>query len=159
MKVNTANLNPGVWFDVPDDPDGARVCIRVLDIAHLEVIREKAVTQQVEYKQVKKRAPFQRFEYESVNEKTRNKMMWDYCIVDWVGFFDEASGDKLACNEDNKYMLMAGSVPFATFIAECLENLETAEAEQAEEQEKNSEPSQSGSSQKNHVATVEIDTD
>jgi len=151
MRLNTKDLNPGTRFDVPNDEDGAWVSLRVLDSEAGRKIRKhttKIVRKLLPYRdEGKKRAVPQLAEWEEVDNEAFTEMMWDYCIVDFGGWFNEED-EEIPCTKENKAMLMGESVLFAGFVADSLDQLgkaeETFTAEKQEEEEKNLESSQSG---------------
>lgn len=158
MRLEGKDLNPGVWFDIPNDPESARVRLRVLDMDANKQIRSQTVAKGVVYKQLGRRQQVHRIEFDEIkDEDKRGELLWDFCIVDWENIFWD---DKLLpCNTENKLKLMNKSVEFATFIANCIEKLAEYEENQVKEAEKNSSPSQRGASPKNRVTTAKTDTD
>lgn len=135
MKLTT-ELNTGAWFDMPDDPDGARVCLRVMAIGILKKIHKETTSKKTEYKKLGRGRDYQRFEYDDPDEEKREQLLWDYCITDWEGIFD-TDGTGLECTNENKIKLMNGSVEFALFIGNCLETLNMAQDKDREDEGKN----------------------
>ena len=145
MKFDLKNLNPGTWFTFPDQDEvdeakKAKISVRIAAVEDVRTIKAKTTSKGVEYKVVRdKRGPGipKRFEFEartSAQEQLEQEMLWDLAITDWKNLEDNA-GTFIPCTKDNKITLMSGSVPFATFVAECLGKL--AELEPTEDEPKN----------------------
>lgn len=135
MKLKK-ELNAGVWFDMPDDLDSTRVCLRVLGIGELKKINKETLSKKVEYKKFGRGGNYQRFEYEDPDDTKRDELLWDYCITDWENIFD-VDGTALECTLENKVKLMNESVAFAIFVADSLDVLTATQAEKRENEEKN----------------------
>ena len=133
MKIN--RNNPGVWFDLPDDEPEAdegksRICLRVCNAEILETINDQTI---------KKREVFKKGQFHDrveVDEKLRNRLLWDYSIVDWVGIQDE-NGVDIPCDTDTKVALMTGSPVFVQIVSERLDVLRERNEELARVSEKN----------------------
>lgn len=130
------DLNVGVWFDIPNDPDNASACLRIPGLGALKKINKKTASKKTEYKKLGRGNNYQRFEYDDPDEEKREELIWDYCIVDWKDIFD-ADGTKLECTTENKVRLMNGSIVFALFVADSLELLTASQTEKQEDEEKN----------------------
>lgn len=135
MKFDLDDLNPAVWFDLPDDDDGGRVQVRTCAGGDLEQIIKETTKKRVEYKRG------QRYEYIESDDEKHQRLLWDFCIVDWENIYD-AKGKKIPCTIENKLLLMKHSIPFATFVGECLEKLNTDTLAMKTVAEKNSSTSQ-----------------
>jgi len=123
--------NQGTWFEyVEGKPKEGRVCLRVCNGEALKKIEKATVKKQVEYKKG------QRFEFYEVDEETRAKMIWDYCIPDWENTQD-AKGKDIPCTAENKLGLMRKSNAYKALIERFLDKLSAADAKHAEEVEKN----------------------
>jgi hypothetical protein len=128
MKLNISNLNPGIWFDIPNTD--AKVCLRVCSPEIIEEIDLKTNKKIVEYKSN------QRFEIEKIDRKLRNEMIWDYVIVDWKNIND--NDDKpIECTKKNKIMLIRKMPKFVEFISNCLDKINLFNIEQEDKEEKN----------------------
>ena len=132
MRYDLKNLNPGIWFFFDEDKgdEGGSVCLRICDSDILREIRKQTIKQKVIYKD------HQRYEYEDENEDLRNELIWDYCVVDWKGVFDQ-DDHLVPCNKEMKMLLMGKSVTFATFVTDKLKELNNIESDRQEELEKN----------------------
>ena len=129
MRFNLNELNPPAWFDHPDH-EGSRICVRVLSSADLEKINQKTTKEKVEYRRG------QRFEVEKIDEQKRNRMTWEYCIVDWEGIYDE-EGKEIPCTDENKVLLMQNAPTFTSWVADSLEQLNEDGLQRQEDAEKN----------------------
>ena len=136
MKFSTEN--PGTWFYFNDDnEDDGGICMRVLSLAETTTLDKRFKKVKVEYKRGN------RFEVEKVDDVGYDKAMWDVVILDWKEVCD-GEGKPLECTKENKYMLMQGSVAFATFITEKTEVLSKMSILDSEDAAKNSLKSQNG---------------
>ena len=131
MKFNMKDLNPGTWFKFNEgDEESGSICLRVLNAEKLAEIRDKTIRTEVEYRNNN------RYEYQKMDNAARDKIIWDYCIVDWNGLEDD-EGNVIDCTTENKIKLMNGHVGFSSFIEACLEKLNRLNDEHAEYLEKN----------------------
>ncbi len=128
MKLDISNLNPGIWFEIPNTD--AKVCLRICSPEIIEEIDLKTVKKIVEYKNS------QRFEIEKIDRKLRNELIWDYVIVDWKNVND--NDDKpIECTKENKIMLIGKVAWFVEFISNCLDKINLVNIEQEGKEEKN----------------------
>ena len=116
MKFDLNNLNPGVFFPFEDDEEGGGVTVRIANGAIIEKIDKKCVKKKVTMRMGR------REEIIEENKELRNKMLWDYIIIDWKGIFD-INGDPIQCTMENKDKLMKGSVKFSSFVSDCISRL------------------------------------
>ena len=131
MKLNLKDLNPGTWFQFDEnDPESGSICLRVLNAGKLAEIRDKTIKTQVEYRGTN------RFEYQDMDNAARDRIIWDYCIVDWEGLIDDEEVP-IECTTETKIALMNGHVGFSMFIESCLEKLNKLNEVHAEYLEKN----------------------
>ncbi len=130
MNIDLDNLNPGTWFYFDDkDHSQGRVCLRTCPAAELKKIRK--ATHKISYKF----RHGQRFESVDVDELLEDKLLWDYCIVDWEGVNN--NGQALECTPEIKSALMGGVPAFASFVTSALTELGSLDALAQEEAEKN----------------------
>jgi len=129
MIFNTENPFTRFYFNEDNENDGF-IELRVLNAAKAKEIRKK--TRKTKF--VVQRGG--RFEEETVNEKLRDTLTWDYCIGSWDQV-EDGQGGSYESTKENKFLLMENSVPFSTFVGEKLEELGEAEAELKEAVEKN----------------------
>lgn len=128
MRIDTENLNPGVFFpfaEEEDNDDPGGITIRLANGEVLDTINKKCTKKRVEFRRG------QRFEVIDEDDKRRSELLWDYVIIDWKGL-DDMEGKPIPCTKDNKISLMRGSVRVAAFVGNCIEKL-TEESELYEE--------------------------
>jgi hypothetical protein len=131
MKFNMHDLNPGAWFNFDDnDPDTGKILVRVLNSERLAEIRNKTIKTNVEYRGDK------RFEFQDIDHSARDRIIWDYCIVDWVDLVDDDE-IPIECTTDNKTKLMNEHIGFSLFIESCLDKLNAQNEIHEEYLEKN----------------------
>jgi len=131
MKFRLQDLNPGAWFNFDvDDPETGRIRLRVLNAQKLTEIRDTTMTNKVEYH------ADNRFEYQEIDNAARDRIIWDYCIIEWEGLVDD-DDVPIECTTDNKIKLMNGHIGFSTFIEACLEKLNKENEKFREFSEKN----------------------
>lgn len=131
MKFNMKDLNPGAWFNF-DDEDSAtgKILIRVLNSERLAEIRNKTIKTNVEYRGDK------RFEFQDIDHSARDRIIWDYCIVDWTDLVDDDE-IPIECTTDNKIKLMNEHIGFSLFVESCLDKLNAQSEKMSEYSEKN----------------------
>lgn len=128
MRIDTENLNPGVFFpftEEEDDDDPGGITIRLANGEVLDAINKKCTKKRVEFRRG------QRFEVIDEDDKRRSELLWDYVIIDWKGL-DDMDGNPIPCTKDSKISLMRRSVRVAAFVGNCIEKL-TDESELYEE--------------------------
>ena len=131
MKFNLKDLNPGSWFYFDEtDAESGKICLRVLNAEKLAEIRDKTMQTKVEYR------GDNRYEYSDIDHSGRDRIIWDYCIVDWQGLIDDDE-QPIECTTENKIKLMNGHVGFSGFVEKCLEKLNRQNERYAEFSEKN----------------------
>jgi len=123
LKIDTANLNPGTVFDLPDG--SGTITLRALSFEDAARIRKATVKTKAEYKNGG------RFEFEEADDEKAAELTWDACIVDWTGITD-ANDEPVPCTPEMKKRLMRGSPEFARMVSGMLEKLK-AETEKADE--------------------------
>lgn len=130
--------NAGTWFYFDEnEPEKGGVCVRVCTAEELERIEKASSKKKVEYKHG------QRFEVKDVNDRKYDKLLWDFCIVDWDNVQD-GDGNEMQCTAENKVVIMKKSLAFSRFVSDALETLQETTAAEAEADEKNSSRSQIG---------------
>lgn len=114
MRFDMDNLNPGVWFDMPEE---GRICLKVVSVSDAEEINKKCfIKKLVEYKDGK------RYETELTDTDKASNMTYDKIIVDWEGLYDK-NGTEIKCTPENKIKLMKGSPLFASFVTDCIKTM------------------------------------
>lgn len=132
MQIDLNNLNPGVFF--PFDPtikDSGGVTLRPCDGEALRKIEKKITTKRTEFRRGRA------YDVVKTNDELRDDLIWDFSIVSWEKLLD-TDGKEIPCDLKHKRALMLGSVWFAGFVGECMEQLNKASSELRELQEKNS---------------------
>ena len=131
MKINLKDLNPGTWFKFDEsDSESGEICLRVLNSGKLAEIRDKTVKTKVEYRGAN------RYEYQDMDNAARDRIIWDYCIVDWKGLVDDEEVP-IECTTETKIAVMNGHVGFSLFVESCLEKLNKLNDIHSEYLEKN----------------------
>jgi len=125
---NLDDLNPGVEFEYEEG--GAKITLRVCAGDDYKVIRKQTTKKKVEFKNN------QRHEYEVVDDDLQSRLLWDFCIVDWEGFFD-VDGKTIPCNIDTKNLLMGKSLDFSKFVLDKIQELTETQEKTKEDEEKN----------------------
>lgn len=122
--------NRGTWFFFdPAQEELGGVCLRICAGDDIVAIEKQAVKPKVEYKRGG------RFSFKETNEPLYNRLLWDFCIVDWKEV--SVDGESVECTRDNKIKLMMKSVDFATFVGDCLDDLTAAKKQIDKDAEKN----------------------
>ncbi len=119
MKFDLDNLNPGVMFETEG---GGKVWLRVCAGDDFRKIRKQTTKKKVEFRNN------QRYEYEVVDEELQSRLLWDFCIVNWDGFYD-GENHVIPCNIETKNLLMGQSLAFSRFVLDKIDVLtQNAEA-------------------------------
>ena len=136
MKINLSNPNPPTKFFF-DEEDHSRgwVELRICAPEEMGKIDKQTIKKRNEYRRG------QRYEIEDINEKARNRLLWDVLIYDWGGIVDE-NDKQIKCTTENKVMLMDTVAKFAMFVGIKMDELTEGIGDEAEEQEKNSSSTQ-----------------
>lgn len=129
MKFSVTNLFTKRFFNEDKEEEGF-IELRSLTVEKSKEISKKTTKTKFEFKRG------QRFEVETVNQKLREELTWDYCIGAWENVIDD-NGKEYENTKENKVLLMNNSNAFSTFVAEGLEEIDTAESDHAEVTEKN----------------------
>lgn len=133
MKVNIEEPNPGIFFPWPGaktDKDGG-ITIHALtnemlsEIDSLTTKKKRKFRGNVPYDDI------------TIDEKRREELMWDYCIISWENLQDN-NGKELPCTAENKTFLMRKDFKFSIFVADCIDQLIEFVGEQKETERKNS---------------------
>ena len=123
------------WFNVPDDPDGARIKIRALTPGERQDIIDRAFVQEIEYKEnsdgnmipIMKQHTDTKYDREATLKK---------CVVGWEGLFDE-DGSIFEFSVDN-ILRAAREIPgFGTFVNHCRKRIDKDFVEDEKDLEKN----------------------
>jgi len=109
------------WFDVPNDPDKARIKIKNLLPGEVSDIFDEVFVQEVEYKKNDK-GEFEPV-FSQVTDKAKDReLTLQKAIVDWENMFDQ--NDKpLECNPENIIRASREIEGFSILITELREKL------------------------------------
>lgn len=131
MIFDMDNLNPATIFYFNDDkPKEGGIEMRLCDGQALIDIDKKTIKPKVEYKKG------QRFEYNEVNDRKREEMIWDFSIVGLPGVKDK-DGKAIEPTIGNKVKLMRESSFFAQKYVEFAGKLNEIQTKQTKAVEKN----------------------
>lgn len=133
MLINLAEPNPGVFFNWPNaktDKDGG-ITLRALTLEKLEEVDNLTITKK---KRFRGSIPYDDIK---IDEKKKEELIWDYCIVNWENLQDE-KGKDIPCTLENKINLMKTQFQFSVFVADCLDQLSEFTEGQKETESKNS---------------------
>jgi hypothetical protein len=117
------------WFEMPDDPFGGRVHVRLLKRAEVEAIMEKA--REIKAVHVKE---FRQTET-SIRIHGAKTEITIAAVKDWENFFNEKD-EALKCTPPN-VRIMCLEDGFMDFVDRCLKALEDQEAKKREAELKN----------------------
>ncbi len=134
------------WFDVPNDPDKARIKIKNLLPGEVTDIFDEVFVQNINYKKNDKG----KFEpvFSQVTDKKRDReLTLTKAIVDWENFYDREN-KPLECNEENILRAAREIEGFNDLITELRETLSEEIKQEKEAQRKNSKGSASQSTKK-----------
>jgi len=125
--LDLENLNKGTWFPYES---GSEICLRTCAAEDLRDIVKKSSEKKARFTD---RA---RIEWEEPDEDKRFELLYDFCIVDWKGFFDKDE-KPIPCTKEMKLLLMGKSVEFARKVGELLKQMSETEEVYKADQEKN----------------------
>jgi len=126
MKFDLDNLNPSERFYFDDD-EKAWIEIRMCaaeDHARIEKESTKVINKPG------------RAATKVVDEKKKQKLLWDFIITNWGGI-EDAKGESIDCTTENKNRLMGGSIRFASFVSDSMGELAERHMQFGEDLEKN----------------------
>lgn len=89
------------WFDVPNDPDKARLKVKHLTPGETQDIFDKVFVQKIDYKKGKgKKAKLEPVFSQKTDKKLDRELTLTSVVVDWENFFDKK--DKpMECTPEN----------------------------------------------------------
>jgi len=135
--MNFESKNSGRWFWFDDkSPDSGGLCLRILTVD--ESRRIDKLTTKSKFKPIRG----QMTEIKTVDEELRDRLVWDYCVMDWKGVC--LDGKSLEPNTDTKVLMMKNNT-FAVFFLDKVSELNDELEMSKELLEKNLETSSSGS--------------
>jgi len=123
------------WFDVPNDPDKARIKIKQLLPGDLTDIFDEVFVQNVNYKKNDK-GEFEPVFSQVTDKKKDRELTLSRAIVDWENLFDQ-KGKPLECNEENILRAAREIEGFNELITELREKLAKDIKQERKDQSKN----------------------
>lgn len=123
------------WFDVPNDPDKARIKIRNLLPGERAEIFDKVFVQNINYKKNKKGDLEPVFSQNTDKEKDRDLTLTK-AVVDWENFFDK-DDKSLECNEENILRASREIEGFNILVTELREKIDEDIKQERKDQVKN----------------------
>jgi len=135
MDFRSENTGKWFWFNEKDDSDGG-ICLRVLSLDESRRIDKLTTTSK--WKPIRGQIT----EIKTVDDAMRDRLVWDYCIVDWKDI--KLDGKELKPTADTKIAMMKSNT-FATFFLDKVTELNEANEVSTTLLEKNLEASSSGS--------------
>jgi hypothetical protein len=130
------------WFDVPNDPDNARLKIKHLTPYDLSEITDKCFKHEVIYKDQKKGKGKRKVqdlepEIKQINDpKLYRELPVLAAVVDWSGFYDQ-QGNELEYSEANVLRAIREIEGFIALVTELKERLADDIRQEKEAQVKN----------------------
>jgi len=137
MNFESKSNGKWFWFNGHSSDDGG-VCLRTMSID--ESRRIDKITTTSKHKPIRG----QLVEIKTVDEAMRDRLSWDYCIVDWKDVC--LDGKPLEPNAENKILMMKNNT-FASFFLDKIAELNEEYEISRELLEKNSKTSSSGSAE------------
>jgi len=123
------------WFDVPNDPDGARIKIKHLSPGEITDIFDEVFDQNISYKKNKK-GDFEPSLSQVTDKKKDRELTLTQAVVAWENFFD-TKGKPLDCNNKNIMLASREIEGFNVLIAELREKLAEDIKQEQDDQLKN----------------------
>ena len=123
------------WFDVPDDPDKARLKIKHLSPGEIQDIFDQIFEQKVDYKKGKKGKLEPTFS-QNTNKKLDRKLTLTTAVVGWENIFG-MDGKKLKFTHENVVLASREIGGFIELVNEFREQLAEDIKAEREEQRKN----------------------
>jgi len=134
MQISLKSPNPGVFFPFPGtktDEDEGGITLRALNQETLTQIENITTTKK---KKFRGNTPYDDVK---VDERRKEELMWDYCIVSWENLQDDDAGEEILCTKENKALLMRKHFNFSVFVGDCIEQLTEFKEKQGETEAKN----------------------
>ena len=134
------------WFDVPNDPDKARIKIKNLLPGEVTDIFDEVFAQTINYKKNEK-GKFEPVFSQVTDKKKDRELTLTKVIIDWENIFDR-KGSPLECNEENIMRAAREIEGFNDLITELRETLNEEIKQERKDQAKNLKSSASQSTKK-----------
>jgi len=123
------------WFNVPDDPDGAKIKIRAMTPGERQEILDNAFVQEVEYRQDES-GEMRPHMKQHTDTKYDREATLKKCVVGWEGIF-EADGSVFEFNEQNVVRASKEINGFVEFVNHCSKRIDQDFDDDEKELEKN----------------------
>lgn len=111
MDFSSRNDGRWFWFNGQDETAGG-VCLRVMSVGEAKRIDKLVTTSK--YKPIRGQIT----KVENVDEDLKDRLTWDYCIVDWKGVI--LDGQVVEPTPENKVKMMTQCIAFAQFFVESI---------------------------------------
>lgn len=142
MRIAKYEAEIKATYEIPEDPDGAKITIRLLKPGELADIADRATSYEMSSKlgdrpETRVRTSFY----------LEGLLKFKRCLVGWENIYADEKGKKpLQCNDSNKERLAKSVDGFMRFVMDKYEELDEENRKRLESEEKNSESSPGGSS-------------
>ena len=123
------------WFDVPNDPDKAKIKITQLLPGELTDIFDEVFVQNVSYKKNEK-GELEPVFSQATDKKKDRELTLTKAVVDWENFFDR-EGQPLGCDHENILRASREIEGFNTLVTELREKLAEDITQERKDQAKN----------------------
>ena len=126
------------WFEIPGDPDNARVHIHHLTPEESDSISDKAFTQDIVYEKGRKgkKGKSKPVFTNKVDNKLFRELSLQKAVIGWENFFD-AAGGALECTFENILKIASTVEEFSELVSEFRDTLAEDIAQEREDQRKN----------------------
>lgn len=134
MKINLKDMNPGVFFVWPGEPEDSKkgITLRPLSGSISKNINKQSLISS----KIKFTKQGQQYKDEVYNEARREQLIADYCVVSWTGLTGE--DDKpIPCTAENKNKIMNENPLLMEFVFDKINSITDYEAEKEEAESKN----------------------
>jgi len=129
------------WFDIPNDPDNGRLCIRQLTPGEISEIFDASMNQTISY--VEKDGKFEPNFQQTLDKKKDRELTISKILVNWQNMFDE-NGDVLEFSKENVIRAINEIQGFNELVGELRRKLD----EEISKEKKSKKKTSSGSAKK-----------
>ena len=123
------------WFEIPGDPDGARIKIKHLKPKELSEINDKAFPQKIDYKKSKD-GQFEPVIIDKSDGKLYRDLPIIFSVVEWENFYDE-KGKDLKCTDENIQRCIDEIEGFSSMVNEFRDIMAKDILQERKQQQKN----------------------
>jgi len=134
MRINLDELNPGVFFTWPGEPEDSKkgITVRPLSGSAIKLINKQTLISS----KIKFTKKGQQYTDEIYNEAKKEELIADYCIVDWKGLEGE-DGKAIPCTAENKSKIMNEHPLLMEFVTDKIDSITEFQAEKEDAEAKN----------------------